>query len=91
MGTYNYASSSKQAGSHQIYDVDTYNKYGNTFLDPIPVPKAEDKNVIKKRPRNKNNLNEIDYKAQEHFIDICKQIGIDYEKLIQENFSDKCY
>lgn len=91
MGTYNYASSSKQAGSHQIYDVDTYNKYGNTFLDPTPVPKAEDDNVINHRPADKRDITKVDINAQNHYIKVCNDIGIAYEKLIKKNFSDKCY
>lgn len=34
---------------------------------------------------------EIDYNAQNYIIQICNRIEIDYELLINNNYSDKCY
>lgn len=91
MGTYNYASSSKMSNLHTKYDVETYIRYGNTLLDPTPNNDEANKNVKDKRPADKNNPTKIDDGAQNHYIYICLKIGINYEKLIQKNFSDKCY
>jgi len=64
----------------------TYEDYVNRNDNENP-----DDNVISKRPRNKQNSSEIDYNAQNYIIQICNRIGIDYELLINNNYSDKCY
>ena len=93
MGTYNYASSSKKGKLHNRLDVSTYEDMKNTYEDYVHRNDNDnpDDNVINKRPRNKQNNSEIDYDAQNHIIQICNKIGIDYELLIDNNFSDKCY
>ena len=45
MGTYNYASSSKDAGTHNEFDVKTYKNWGNTPLDPPPIKRSWNDNV----------------------------------------------
>jgi Mg-chelatase subunit ChlD len=93
MGTFNYASSSKKGKLHNRLDVSTYEDMKNTYEDYVHRNDNDnpDDNVINKRPRNKQNNSEIDYDAQNHIIQICNKIGIDYELLIDNNFSDKCY
>lgn len=92
MGTYNYASSSKEKLNHTKYDVDTYNDWGNTIYDTPPKNNEQDDNVTKeKHPSDKNNVNEIDFDAKEHFTIVCSRIGINYESLVENNYSDKCY
>ena len=68
MGTYNYASSSKQAKKHNKFDRDTYLEYGNTILDPKPIKNAESDNVVNKLPADKRDVNQVDINAQNHDI-----------------------
>ncbi|WP_297961107.1 hypothetical protein [uncultured Ruminococcus sp.] len=91
MGTYNYASSSKHKKKHNKFDRDTYLEYGNTISDPKPIKNAENDNVINHRPADKNDITKVDINAQNHYIKVCNDIGIDYEELIKNDFSDKCY
>ena len=93
MGTYNYASSSKQAKKHTKYDVKTYEDMKNTSQDYLHKNDKEDPddNVISHHPADKNDITKVDINAQNHYIKVCNAIGIDYEKLIKEDFSDKCY
>ena len=78
---------------HSRLDVSTYEDMKNTYEDYVNRNDNEnpDDNVISKRPRNKQNSSEIDYNAQNYIIQICNRIGIDYELLINNNYSDKCY
>ena len=100
MGTYNYASLSKDAGNHKKFDVTTYENWGNTPSDPKPIVGSWDKNVIRSfffgligyyEPYEKRSNWDVDKGAKEHYIDVCKAIGIKYDKLLKENFSDSCY
>jgi len=99
MGTYNYASSSKDASNHNKFDVNTYKDWGNTENDPKPVNKSWNDNVIKNGfngwwgdnvPRIKGTK-KIDKEAEAHYKDICQQIGIKYKALLEKNFSNYCY
>ncbi|HBZ53378.1 MAG TPA: hypothetical protein DEO82_06355 [Eubacterium sp.] len=100
MGTYNYASSSKDSTAHIKYDVDTYEDWGNTPLDPVPIKGSWNYNVTKKilyvfgsiEPRDKEQSDyTVDEDAKKHYIQVCKAIKIDYDKLLKVNFSDACY
>ena len=94
MGTYNYASSSKDSGTHTKYDVDTYKDWGNTPLDPPPIEKSWNKNVTK----NDNGYSvpcikdqkTVDTDAEKCYIVVCQDIGIEYQKLLKYNYSDRC-
>ncbi len=99
MGTYNYASSSKDSTAHNNFDVSTYKKWGNTLLDPAPNDQSWNKNVTYgwrryKEPRLKEVIIPIpliDVEASFHYMNVCKQIGVDYYSLLMMDFSDKCY
>ena len=102
MGTYNYASSSKDGDTHKIYDVKTYEEWGNTEADPKPVDGSWNYNVTGKEwydikiiqpiePCIKGEVNTVDKDARDHYKKICEKIGIDYKKLLKNEFSDKCY
>ena len=99
MGTYNYASSSKDSDTHTKYDVDTYENWGNTPLDPTPIKGSWNDNVTKKKKGDSKSYNEPcikenqkpDEEAIEYYKDICEDIGIGYYKLLKNNYSDACY
>ena len=104
MGTYNYASSSKDAGNHTKYDVDTYKKWGNTPLDPKPIDGSWNDNVVQnlafglagyyepyKKGSHWYDLDKVDRDAQNHYTEVCEAIGIKYDKLLKNIFSDACY
>ena len=55
------------------------------------IKNAENDNVINHRPADKNDITKVDINAQNHYIKVCNDIGIDYEELIKNDFSDKCY
>ena len=104
MGTYNYASSSKDAGNHTKYDVKTYEELGNTPSDPKPIKDSWDKNVVQnlafglagyyepyKKGSHWYDLDKVDRDAQKHYTEVCEAIGIKYDKLLKNIFSDACY
>nr|MCR5517778.1 hypothetical protein [Lachnospiraceae bacterium] len=100
MGTYNYASSFKKSTVHEKFDVDTYKEWGNTPLDPVPIKGSWNDNVTKKvlkvfgniEPRKKGKDEyTVDEDAKKHYIQVCKAIKIDYDKLLKANFSAACY
>jgi len=90
MGTYNFASSSKESPFHNKFDVYTYETWGNTINDIPPINDEQDNNITNDKDPNVF-YDTTDYSAKNHYEEVCRDIKIEYSKLKDKNYSNKCY
>lgn len=83
----------KEAILHNRLDVKTYDEMKNTIQDYMynNNDAPNDNITTDKHPAIKGNKSQINIEANKHFEDVCDSININYEELVEKNYSDKCY